>query len=101
MVHGKSASIRGTREVLFPFFLNSRSMSRYARVNKLELCYDPARDRRAIAQVEGAHDIWEREADYLSSPRIDGRDEGGSRAETMGRKCRMRINSSLGLEFYC
>jgi len=32
-------------------------MSWYARVEKLELCYDPARDRRAIAQVKSARDI--------------------------------------------
>jgi len=46
-------------------------------------CYDPARDRRAIAQVKIACDIRDREADYLSSPRVDDRDEKGSRAETM------------------
>ena len=83
MVLGRSASICGVREVLFPFFLNSRSMSWYARVDKLELCYDPARDRRAIAQVEGARDIRGREADYLPSPRVCVRGEEGSRAQTM------------------
>src|SRR5579863_2733473 len=46
-------------------------------------CYDPARDRRAIAQVEGARDIRGREADCLSSPRVCGRGEEGSRAQTM------------------
>src|SRR5579863_5663371 len=48
-------------------------------IESLIKCYDPARDRRAIAQVRDARDIREREADYLPSPRVDGRDERGSR----------------------
>ena len=48
-------------------------------------CYDPARDCRAIAQVKDARDIRDREADYLSSPRVDDRGEEGSCAKTVVR----------------
>src|SRR5579863_8966554 len=46
-------------------------------------CYDPARDRRAIAQIEGTRDIRDREADYLPSPRVNVRDKKGSRTKTV------------------
>src|SRR5579863_3977518 len=82
----------------FSLFLELEVNESVCQGEKLELCYDPARDRRVIAQVRDARDIREREADYLPSPRVDGRDERGSRVRTMGRRCRMRINSSLGLE---
>ena len=49
----------------------------------LTICYDPARDRRAIAQVQGARDIRDREADYLPSPRVNVRGKEGSCAKTV------------------
>ena len=55
---------------------------------KLELCYDPAWDRRVIAQVKDffwrdaprACDMRGREVDYLPSPRVWDRNERGSHA---------------------
>jgi len=61
----------------FPFLLELEVDELVCQGEKLELCYDPAQDRRAIAQVKDACDIREREADYLSSPRVCDRGRRG------------------------
>ena len=54
-------------------------------VDNVGSCYDPAWDRRAIAQVKSACDIRGREADYLPSPRVCVRGGRGITRQDSGK----------------